>query len=465
MTTRPDLSRSHPLGIRRDGAMLTSYKPGNPSTRWSQHAKIDHGQTHLPARYLALRDSMPGSSHVMDALRKHVPRAAQIVDAFMAGECNTRAEAIKADEDYKDLLKNWRASYLGSKAAMSAMRTDADAVWLHAETVHVLARVLEMRYAEPTIFNVIPTEVLGTVLTSYEQFQKIMTDEDAVLGDTFEPTGAGGADAERGSILRQLRFYKKSVGWTERDLEIEAAVRANNPGLAWSLVADRMDGAQRAMDRMRANIAAFGQLKTAGLDGLLYGSAPATAATESEFAGATPETNVNNLLNLVAGQSTDVNFQNDRVADTLAMDPASYAHLARQMWTDGVTTPGESALENFMRRAPTIKQVVVVSEFRSTGAAAIAKILPKVGGDSTMAARLSGGMRISGEQRSVAMAYCDNADVFAHVVGRQLEVRTWPEHRGHFNTVMRESSGGVVCFEPKGLKMIYRPEDGDRALS
>ena len=465
MTTRPDLSRSHPPGIRRDGATFVSFTPGKPATRWSKHAKLDHGQTHLPARYLSLRDAMPGSAHVMEALRKHVPRAAQIIDSFVAGELNTRDAAIKADEDYQGLLKTWRSSFLGSSAARSTLRTDADAVWLHAETVHVLARILEQRHAEATIFNVIPTEVIGTGLTTYMQYQKIVTDEEAVLGDSFEPMGAGGGgSSERGSILRQIRFYKMSAGWTERELEVEADIRANNPGLAWSLVADKMDGAQRAMDRMRANIAAFGELKPQGLDGLLYGSTPATNATESEFAGVDPEVNVNNLLNLVAGQSTDVNFQKDRIADSLAIDPASYAHLARQMWTDGVTTPGESALENFMRRAPTIKKVVVVDEFRSTGAAAIAKIETK-GVDSTTAARRSGGIRIGGEQRSVAMAYCDNADVFAHVVGRQLEVRTWPEHRGHFSTVMRESSGGVVCFEPLGLKMIYRPEDGDPALS
>lgn len=464
MTTRPDLSRSHPFGIRRDGATFASFVPGKPATRWSTHAKLDTAQTHLPARYLSLRDAMPGSAQVMEALRKHVPRAAQIVDAFVAGELNTRDAAIKADEDYQAILKTWRSTFLGSSAARSTLRTDADAVWLHAETVHVLARMLEQRHAESTIFNVIPTEVIGTALTTYMQYQKIVTDEDAVLGDSFEPMGAGGASSERGSILRQLRFYRTPAGWTERDLEIEADIRANNPGLAWSLVSDKMDGARRAMDRMRANIAAFGELKAQGLDGLLYGSTPATAATESEFAGADPEANVNNLLNLVAGQSTGVNFQKDRIADSLAIDPASYAHLARQMWTDGVTTPGESALENFMRRAPTIKKIVVVDEFRSTGAEAIAKIITK-GVDATTAARRSGGIRAEDEQRSVAMAYCDNADVFAHVVGRQLEVRTWPEHRGHFSTVMRESSGGVVCFEPKGLRMIYRPEDGDPALS
>lgn len=465
MTTRPDLSRSHPLGLRRDGSNLVALSPGRPPVaRWSRHAKIDHGQTHLPARYLALRDSMPGSATVMDALRKHVPRAAQIVDAFVGGELNTRDAAIKADEDYQAALSGWRANFLASKQAMAAMRTDADAVWLHAETVHVLARMLEQRYAEPTIFNVIPTEVLGTTLTSYLQLQKIMTDEDAVLGDSFEPTGAGGASSERGEVLRQIRFYKRSEGWTERELEVEAAIRSNNPGLSWSLVDDKMTGARRAMDRFRAEIAAFGRLKDIGLDGLLYGSPVATAATELEFAGTDPEVNVNNLLTLVSGQSTDVNFQSDRIADTLAIDPASYAHLARQMWTDGVTTPGESALENFMRRCPTIKKIVPVNEFRSTGDAAIAKMQTK-GIDATSAARFSGGIRAEGEQRSVAMAYCDNADVFAHVVGRQLEVRTWPEHRGHFSTVMRESSGGVVCFEPKGLKMIYRPEDGDPALS
>lgn len=464
--TRPDLSRSHPLGIRRDGANLVAFAPGlnPPKTRWSRHAKIDHAQTHLPSRYLALRDAMPGSAHVMDAMRKHCPRAAQILDAFMAGEFNSRDAAIKADEDYQKVLADWRQRFVTSSAARQAMRTDADSVWLHTETVHVLARVLEQRYAEPTIFNVIPTEVIGTVLTSYLQYEKIETDEDAEFGDTFEPTGATGADSERGSVIRSLRFYKKGASWTDRELEVEAGVRANAPGLAWSLVDDRMRGAQRAMDRFRADIAAFGKANSQGLQGLLYGSPVATAAEELEFAGTDPEVNVNNLLTMVAEQSTDVNFQDDRVADTLAIDPASYAHLARQMWTDGVTTPGESALENFMRRCPTIKKVVPVREFRSLGATAIAKIQAK-GNDATMSARLSGGFRAGGEQRSCAMAYRDDADVFAHVVGRQLEIKTWPEHRGHHSTVMRESSGGVVCFEPKGLKLIYRPADGDPALS
>lgn len=458
--TTPDLSK-FAYGLRRDGSALVSFEP-QPRVRWSKHAKIDHSQTHLPARYLALRDSMPGNKVVVDAMRRHVPRAAQIVDAFVAGELNTRDAAIKADEEYQGALEQWLTRWLREPAARSGMRTDADSVWLHAETVHVLGRVLKQRYASPTIFNVIPTETIGTVLTEYLQYQEIDTDEDAELGDTFEPMGATGADAERGSVLRQLRFYKKGANWTDRELEIEAAVRANG-GPPWSLVDKKMTGAQRAMDRKRAWIAAFGQLSTAGLPGLLYGSTPATAATQSEFAGTDPEVNVNNLLGLVSSQSTDVNFQDDRVADSLAMDPASYAHLARQMWTDGVTTPGESALENFMRRAPSIKKIVVANEFRSLGAAAITKIESK-GINATMAARLSGGIRVGGEQRSCAMVYRDDPEVFAHVVGRQLEIKTWPDHYGKHSTVMRESSGGVVDFEPKGRKIIYRAAAGDPAL-
>ena len=82
-----------------------------------------------------------------------------------------------------------------------------------------------------------------------------------------------------------------------------------------------------------------------------------------------------------------------------------------------------------------------------------------------MAARLSGGIRKSGEQRSACMVYRNSPDVFASVVGRQLEVKTWPEHFGQHNTVMRESSGGVIDFMGKGRRIIYRPEDGDPALT
>lgn len=76
--TKPDLSQ-HAFGIRRDGNALVSFEP-SVRVRWSKHAKIDHSQAHLPARYLALRDAMPGNRSVMDAMRKHVPRAAQIVE-------------------------------------------------------------------------------------------------------------------------------------------------------------------------------------------------------------------------------------------------------------------------------------------------------------------------------------------------------------------------------------------------
>lgn len=463
--TRPDPSTASPLGLRRDGDHLAPILPDSdqaiPRQRWSMHAQVK-GDRELPI-HLTLRDSLTDPT-VAAALARHCPRAAAILDSFANGEIKSRAEALKAEKEYTGILEKWRADFLGTPVARRSQRTDADSVWLQAETVFWMSRILSARYNTPTIFNVIPTEVLGTSLLSYIQMTEDETDEVAVIGDTFEPMAVPVSDAERGEVIRKLMFYKYGAFWTDRDLEIEAEIRANGRGPAWSLVDKKTTAARRAMDMQRAFIAAYGLYASKGLPGLLYGSAPADEAEELEFAGTDPETNVNNLLQLVADQSADVNWREDRVADTLAIDPATYGHLARMYYSDGVTTQQDTTLESFMKRAPNIKKIVVASEFRSQGAAAVAKLLPKFEGNATIAGRMAGGIYKEGEQRSVAMVYKADADVFAHVVGRQLETKTWPDHFGRHSTVMRESSGGVIFFEPKGARMIFRPVTGDPSL-
>lgn len=464
MTALPNKFAAATRGVRRDDAgAIVPFLPGAPKARWSRHAKVDADHRQLPI-HLSLRDVIP-SPEIYKAMKDRVPRAAQLFDAFHAGEIVGREAAIKADVEYRDALASWVIDFHKTPAARGAYRSDADSVWLQSETVHWMTRVLTARYNEATIFNVIPTEVLGTGLTTYMQIAEDETDEVAVIGDTFEPMGAPVSSAVRGEIARKLLFYKYSAEWTDRDLEIEAEVRANGRGPAYSLIDRKTAAAQRAMDTQRAWIAAYGIYAEQGLPGLLYGSPPADAAEEVEFAGPDPEANVNALLALVAEQEVAVNFRQDRVADTLALDPATFRHLGRQYWSDGVTTFATTALESFMQRAPGIRRIVIADEFRNQGAAAQAKLLPKFGGDAVMAARMTGGIRKEGEQRSVAMAYRDDADVFAHVVGRQLETREFPANYTRHSKVLRESSGGVIFFEPLGAAMIYRPVDGDPDLA
>ncbi len=463
MTTRSNPNPSNLLGFRRDGDLIVPILPGDrkavPKSRWSEHVKRDGSlELGLPV-HMALRDCPPDGK-VMEAMQKYCPRAASILDDFLEGNITTREQAIKADAEYGKALEGWLMQHLTSKKT-ARMRTDADSVWLQTETVFWISRILKARYQSPTIFNVIPTEVIGTALTTYVQLTEDETDEDAVIGDTFEPHGVPVSDAVRGEIVRKLLFYKYSSFWTDRELEIEAEVRRNGRGPAYSLVDKKTAAVKRALDRKRAWIAAFGQFAEQGIPGLLHGSKVAAAAEEAEFAGADPEANVNALLELIADQEAAVNYNEEQVADTLALDPASFAKLNRQMYTDGVTTQNDTAMQNFMRRATGIRKVVVASEFRSQGAAAVAKILPKVGGDAIMAARLSGGIRREDEQRSVAMVYRNSADSFAHVVGRQLETVTWPSHYGKHSTVSRESTGGVIEFEPATLAMRFRPVPGD----
>jgi len=463
--TRLDSTTASPLGLRRDGDHLAPIVPGSPLAiprqRWSTHAAIK-GDRELPI-HLTLRDSLTDPT-VAAAMARHCPRAAAILDRFVNGEITSRADAVKADLEYADTLGKWLGDFHRSPVAQRSQRTDADSVWLQAETIFWMSRILTSRYNTPTIFNVIPTEVLGTGLLTYTQMTEDVSDEVAVIGDTFEPMATPVSSAERGEVIRRLMFYKYAAFWTDRELEIEAEVRANGRGPAYSLVDKKTTGARRAMDTQRAWIAAYGLYASKGLPGLLFGSAPADEAEELEFAGLDPEANVNALLQLLADQAADVNWREDRVADTIAVDPATYAHLGRQYYSDGVTTLGDTVLESLMKRAPNVSKIVVASEFRSQGAASIAKLLPKMEGDPVLAARMSGGIRKENEQRSVAMVYKDDADVFAHMVGRQLETKTWPDHYGRHSTVMRESSGGVVFFEPKGAKMIFRPVAGDASL-
>lgn len=455
------LTAQNSLGIRRDGASIVPILAADnfPRQRWSQHARLDADLERALPIHLTLRDCIP-QGPVRDAMRRHVPRAASILDDFESGAINTRAGAIKADAEYGKALQGWLAQHLASKSA-ARIRSDADSVWLQAETVFWMSRILSARYNSPTIFNVIPTEVLGTKLTTYVQITEDETDEDAVIGDTFEPMGVPVSNAERGELVRKLIMYKYGATWTDREMEIEAEVRRNGRGPAWSLVDKKTSAAKRALDTKRAWIAAFGQFESKGLPGLLYGSPPAEAAEEAEYCSPDAAANVDALLALVASQESAVNYRDDQVADTLALDPASFAFLSRQQYTDGITTQQDTTLQNFMRRATGIKKVVVASEFRSQGADAVVKILPKVGGSQTMAERLSGGIRKEGEQRSVAMVYRASPDVFAHVIGTQIETVTWPSLYGRHSTVMRESTGGVVFFEPLGAAMIFRATAGD----
>lgn len=417
--------------------------------------------------HLLIRDAV--SSKVDGFLAKldhEIPRCHEILEDYRKGRILGFENLQRADAEYVRELGRWAQAYSADR------RNDADTVWLHMETVFVMSRVLEVTYLLPTIGNAIPRDVLGTALETWTQFIEEETDEIAQVGDSWSPYQAPTVALSRNEVARKLKFFKASVDWTDRELEIAQEVRRNAPDTApsWDIVRKKSDAAARMMARTAGMIEAFGlHYDDFGIPGLLWGAdeihGPSVAeggieVEEVEFADlADPTGSIDALSALVRQQQAAVSYRDDKVADSLMIDPASALALAQTVY-NSANSSNITAWDMFMERNPSIRNVYVTRELRHDPDS-VTHLQDKLGGDQVKAERMAGGMRFEDEQRSALVLFRRDPSLLALVTGRQLESKTFPPHYDKHSTVLRQSSGGAVAYEPRTALIAVRPTAGD----
>lgn len=419
--------------------------------------------------HLLIRDAVSSKvDNFMGRLKHEVPECAQILSDYRRGQIKGFEALQRADAAYVRELVDWAKGYAAER------RGDADTVWLHMETVFIMSRVLEVTYLLPTIGNAIPREVLGTQLETWVQMIEEETEEIAQVGDSWSPYQATGAGVTRDEKTRRLKFFKKAVDWTDRELEIAQEVRRNAPDTApsWDLVRKKSDIAARAMARTAGMIEAFGlYYDDFGIPGLLWGAEEIHGPSvdeggieveEAEFADLSdPEGSVDVLSGLVRQQQAAVSYREDRVADSIMVDPASALALAQTVY-NSANASNVTAWDMFMARNPSIRNVFVTRELRHD-ADSIPRLEALLEGNTAMATRMAGGMNFEDQQRSALVLFRRDAELMALTTGRQLETKTFPPNYDKHTTVMRQSSGGVTVYEPRTALIAVRPTQGDPA--
>lgn len=412
--------------------------------------------------HLLMRDAATNlPSGFLRDLREEVPDAAAVLDDYRAGRVQGFEALQRADAAYVKALETWGRGYV------NARRGDADTVYLHLETVFVMQRVLEVMYAMPTIGNAIPREVLGTVLETWTQISEEETEEIAQIGDSWGSQDAPTVAPARGEKARRLKFFKAGVLWTDREVEVWQEARRNSIAPMGDIIGKKVNGAARAMARTAALIEAHGlHFDSAQIPGLLYGAdevrdtAAGIPVDEAEFCDlADPVATVEALNEQVRAQQAAVSYREDKIADSIAIDPATGLALAQLIY-NSANASNVTAWDIFLMRNPQIRRVTMVRELRHDSTA-IAR-LQKVGLTTAEATRCAGGFRETGGQmRSAGVLYRYDATKLSLVTGRQLETRTFPPNRDRHEAVMRQSSGGAIAYEPKTARIFYRPTAGD----
>jgi hypothetical protein len=415
--------------------------------------------------HLLLRDAaaMVPQGFTRD-LMQEIPRAYEVLRAYQERKIEGFEALQLADAQYVNALEDWGRKYVQSR------RRDADTVYLHLETVHLMQRVLQVTYAMPTIGNAIPRDVLGTYLETWTQIIEEETEEIAQIGDSWNLNDAPTSEPARSEKSRRIKFFKAAAVWTDRELEIAQEVRRQALVAIGDMVQKKIQGAARSMVRTAAFIEAHGlHFDTLQIPGLLYGADAVRAGAtdgipydEGDFADtSSPVNSVAQLNLLVRTQQQNVSYREDKVADTMAIDPAAWLALTQLVY-NSANASNITAMDMFLARNPQIRQVIKVREFRHDSAA-IAKLTAK-GLSTAEATRCAGGFQETGGQmRSAVLLFRRDPALLALVTGRQLETRTFPPMRDKHEALMRQSSGGCVAYEPKTAIIGYRPSTGDPA--
>lgn len=415
--------------------------------------------------HLLLRDAaaMVPQGFTRD-LASEVPKAYEVLRAYQERKIEGFEALQLADAQYVEALEDWGRRYVQSR------RRDADTVYLHLETVHLMQRVLQVTYAMPTIGNAIPRDVLGTYLETWTQIIEEETEEIAQIGDSWNVNDAPTSEPARGEKSRRLKFFRAAAVWTDRELEVAMEARRQALVTLGDLVQKKIQGAARSMVRTAALIEAHGlHFDTLQIPGLLYGADAVRAGAtdgipvdEGEYADiSNPVTSVAQLNLLVRMQQQNVSYRDDKLADNMAIDPACWLALTQTVY-NSANASNITAMDMFLARNPQIRQVIKVRELRHESDA-IAKLTAK-GLSTAEATRCAGGFRETGGQmRSAVVIFRRDPALLALVSGRQLETRTFPPVRDKHEAMMRQSSGGCIAYEPKTAIIGYRAATGDPA--
>lgn len=329
------------------------------------------------------------------------------------------------------------------------------AIYFFASAQAAIHRVINVRYATPTILGVINVTDYGT---DAEAWSDTLEGRRASL-----PSNSAWSSGGPGSVTMPERNQLTGLfRWSRQAWNIDQAIVAKHAEAVgregaptWDLLDRTVLDATAVIDADQARLVAFGSAPgtapPAGtqIPGMLY----AKSASSVSLINANGEIVYNTGRDWMIAQQTAAQYSAGLAADILVLSPSLYMTLAGQF----VNSAGSqvNVIQAWLDNLPFLREVRQAREFEPLSAEQAA--LQAAGMSATMARRYSGGIDVAGTQKKAIAFFRDDPEVITVKRGREPFVTDNGLAAGSFTGDVAGLMGGTYLNFTEGLALGYLP--------
>lgn len=376
------------------------------------------------------------------------------------------AQGASTIGDFSAALDRFSRSLQVWRQGLGSLTRAADATIYHyTAPIFSLPQVWRKRLTEPSLVNLIARISSGTALETWQYYEEKFEAGLPSRDSSHAPGNTPTASEEREPLLFKLIFSKLDASITGRERERHEEMRGKDGAPDWDLYERRIDSISKQVWRDIARIMAFGdpakgvrgllEFEAGSVSGDLTGAGLLATGAVSYLAGNV--SSYDNLNQEINRQAEQVDHDEELIADRLALPPADFDFLSRNLLDAGGQS-GDRVLETFWAANPQLTAIDKAHELAPR--ARDQAVLEAHGVATAEAERLSGGIRVAGTQRSCMLLYRQDPEQLAWVEGVAMQVLSYPADRAQEDTVVRASCGGTQCFA-KGAQGASDPTPGD----